>query len=267
MQTIYMRFPGGRKKALTLSYDDGKPQDIRLIELMKKNGLKGTFNLNSGMGGVYDRMSKEQVVDVYKDSGMEVAVHGLHHPYLAYLPVHLCMQDVIKDRENLESQFQTIIRGMAYPHGSYNDEVVQCLKCAGIVYSRAADCTERFDVPTDWLRMKMTCHHNHPRLMEMAHQFIEGNCREEPWLFSVWGHSWEFDAQDNWSVMEEFAAYTGNREDIWYATNIEIYEYVEAYERLVYSMDGHRVYNPTIFTISMEISGTIYEVGPGKNEI
>ena len=45
---IFMRFPGGKKKALTLSYDDGVEQDIRLIDIMKKNGLKGTFNLNSG---------------------------------------------------------------------------------------------------------------------------------------------------------------------------------------------------------------------------
>ena len=42
---IFMRFPGGKKKALTLSYDDGVEQDIRLIDIMKKNGLKGTFNL------------------------------------------------------------------------------------------------------------------------------------------------------------------------------------------------------------------------------
>ena len=45
---IFMRFPSGKKKALTLSYDDGVEQDIHLIDIMKKNGLKGTFNLNSG---------------------------------------------------------------------------------------------------------------------------------------------------------------------------------------------------------------------------
>ena len=49
MGSMFMRYPGGKKKALTLSYDDGVEQDIRLIELMKKNGLKGTFNLNSGL--------------------------------------------------------------------------------------------------------------------------------------------------------------------------------------------------------------------------
>ena len=49
MSSIFMRFPGGKTRALTLSYDDGVEQDIRLIEIMKKNGLKGTFNVNSGL--------------------------------------------------------------------------------------------------------------------------------------------------------------------------------------------------------------------------
>ena len=43
-----MRFPGGTPRALTLSYDDGVQQDLRLIELMNATGLRATFNLNSG---------------------------------------------------------------------------------------------------------------------------------------------------------------------------------------------------------------------------
>ena len=86
MGSMFMRYPGGKKKALTLSYDDGVEQDIRLIELMKKNGLKGTFNLNSGLyaeegtvyppGTVHRRMTEKMATEVYGSSGMEVAVHG-----------------------------------------------------------------------------------------------------------------------------------------------------------------------------------------------
>ena len=45
---IYPTFPDGKRKAFTVSYDDGWPQDRRLIGLMNKYGIKGTFNLNSG---------------------------------------------------------------------------------------------------------------------------------------------------------------------------------------------------------------------------
>ena len=34
-------------KILTFSYDDAVTQDIRLIELFNKYGMKATFNLNS----------------------------------------------------------------------------------------------------------------------------------------------------------------------------------------------------------------------------
>ena len=97
MSNIFMRFPKGKKRALTLSYDDVTDQDIRLIELMKKHGLKGTFNVNSGCyaeeGTVYKegqyhrRMTKKQAMDLYKNSGMEIAVHGLTHPFLEQLPL------------------------------------------------------------------------------------------------------------------------------------------------------------------------------------
>ena len=47
MENVFMRFPGGAYKVVTLSYDDNVEEDVRLVEIMKKHGLKGTFNLNS----------------------------------------------------------------------------------------------------------------------------------------------------------------------------------------------------------------------------
>lgn len=142
MSGIFMRFPGGRKKALTLSYDDGVEQDRRLMQIMDAHGLKGTFNLNSGEyaadGTVYPkdqihrRMSEKEVTELYAGSGHEVAVHGLTHPFLEQLPGNVILQEVVKDRENLENQFHTVVRGMAYPFGTYNDQVVECLKMAGL---------------------------------------------------------------------------------------------------------------------------------------
>lgn len=269
----FMRFPGGKSKALTLSYDDGVEQDIRLIEIMKKNGLKGTFNLNSGYpvpedivyepGTISRRMPRKQCIDVYKNSGMEVAVHGLIHPFLDRLPSNLCLYDVLQDRANLELDYEVIVRGMAYPYGTYDDKVIEALKQCGIVYARTVEETERFDIPTDWLKLPSTCHHNNPRLMELAHEFVE-NRNEFAQLFYLWGHSYEFDRDDNWKVIEEFAEFIGNRNNIWYATNIEIYEYIQAYHQLVYSMDGNMVYNPTGTTLYFEVGKQIYKVEPGK---
>jgi len=230
--------------------------------------------LNSGLyaaegtvykeGTIHRRMTKRQALDVYSGSGMEVAVHGYTHPFLEQLPVHICTREVLKDREALEKDYDCIVRGMAYPFGTTGDEVVEVLKQCGIVYSRTTVSTERFSIPTDWLRMPATCHHKNPRLMELARNFVENPANRAPLLFYVWGHSYEFEADNNWNVLEEFAQYIGDRGDIWYAANIEVYDYVKAYEQLQFSADGSKVYNPTAMTLYFEWNGVAYSISPAQ---
>lgn len=79
MDHAFLRFPGFKDKALTLSYDDGVVQDERLIEIMTRYGLKGTFNLNSELFADRPqgrRLTKEQALALYIPSGNEVAVHA-----------------------------------------------------------------------------------------------------------------------------------------------------------------------------------------------
>jgi hypothetical protein len=270
MPNILMRYPGGRGRALTLSYDDGAIYDIRLMEIMQKYGLKGTFNINSGLFSTPEKMTramtKEQCVEEYRKAGMEVAVHGEMHTHWAHVPQGMCVRDIIRDREQLEEAFGTIIRGAAYPFGSCSDATVEALRAAGIVYCRTTVSTESFSLPTDWLRLPATCHHKNPRLMELAKRFVEEERSRPPQLFYLWGHSYEFNNDQNWNVIEEFAEYVGNWEDIWYATNIEIYDYVDAYRRLRFSSDGRIVYNPSITEVffMVGLGGKIYSVKPGE---
>jgi len=273
MANIFMRFPGGKAKALTLSYDDGVEQDIQLIDIMNKHGLKGTFNLNSGLypdegvvypqGHVHRRLTAKQAKETYLNSGQEVAIHALTHPYLEQLPTNIVVNEIIKDRENLEAQFGTIVRGMAYPFGTFSDAVVEVLKACGIAYARTVISTNDFRIPKDWLRLTATCHHNSPELNNLAKKFVEDKVTRAPYLFYLWGHSYEFEIKNNWHVIEDFAQYVGNRDDIWYATNIEIYDYIDAYNRLIFSVNGKYVNNPSARTIWFEYKGKIIEIAAG----
>lgn len=277
MSGLFLRFPEGKAKALTLSYDDGVEQDIRLIDIMKKSGLLGTFNLNSGLyakeGTVYPegtfhrRMSEKRVTEIYSESGMEVAVHGLTHPFLEQLPKNVCSYEICQDRKNLEEQFNCIVRGMAYPFGTYNDNVVQILKDNGIAYARTVKSSGSFQVPEDWLRLYPTCHHNDERLWELTEKFINEAPQNAPWLFYLWGHSYEFEVNDNWTRIEEFAAKIGGHADIWYATNIEIYDYVKAYKQLQFDVSMNRVYNPTAREIFFSFNNVLYSVKPGERKL
>ena len=275
MASIFMRFPGGRARALTLSYDDGVEQDIRLIEIMRAHGLRGAFNLNSGLfapegtvyaqGTIHRRMSRAQLEHLYVENGMEVAVHGLTHPFLEQLPAGALMREIAQDRENLERVFGGIVRGMAYPFGTWNDRVVEALRAADIAYARTVVSTRGFGIPHNWLLLDPTCHHADPELMPLARKFLEARDDRGPLLFYLWGHSYEFEAADNWNVIEEFAACVGGRADVWYATNIEIYDYVQAFGRLESSADGRRFRNPTALPLCLATSeGQTLTLRPGE---
>lgn len=280
MPNAKILFPGGLRKALTLSYDDGVEQDIRLIDIMKKHGLKGTFNINSGAyapegtvypaGQVHRRMPESQVTALYRDSGMEVATHALTHPFLERMPLNMATYEIMKDRENLEAQFDTIVRGHAYPFGTFNDDVVEILKNCGIVYARTVMTTGRFDLPTDWLRLKSTCHHNDPKLPELIDEFLADDSKLPEYarrakFFYMWGHSYEFEGNNNWEVIENFAERVGNRDDVWYCTNIEAYDYIEAFRALLFSADGSRVQNPTALTVWFQMGDKTICLQPGES--
>ena len=271
---FFLRFPGGRDRALTLSYDDGVDQDIRLAKILNAHGIKCTFNINSGsfsaegtvfsQGNVHRRMTERQAYELYANGPHEIAVHTSLHPFLTELSPEMITQEVLSDRVALEKLFGRIVRGMAYPYGATDSRVIECLKACGIAYSRTTVSTERFDLPSDWLRLPATCHHKNARLMELAEAFVGPSKSERPRLFYLWGHSYEFEENDNWDVIERFAEFMGGRDEIWYATNIEIYDYIECYKRLIWSADGDRVCNPSAQTVWISVDGTKVSVNPGE---
>lgn len=255
MSYDYLRFPGFREKALTLSYDDGTVHDIRLADTLSRNGIKSTFNLNSPRLGRSGMITREDVVEHFVKKGHEVAVHGMDHFPLAAVPAVAALRDVLEDRIVLEEITGGIVRGVAYSFGSYDDSVIAMLKACDMAYARTTIATEDFQIPSDWFRMPTTCHHANPHLWELVDRFLETAPKSEyywlhaPKLFSVWGHSYEFDLADNWEIIETFAEKVGNRDDVWYATNMEIYEYVKAYDSLVFSADHRLVYNPSAIDV------------------
>lgn len=253
MNMIFMRFPEGRSKALTLSYDDGVKQDIRLVGILNKYGIKCTFNINSGLCSQGDRLTEEQALKLYSDGGHETAIHTYTHPWIADIPSANIVYEVIEDRKRLEELFRRPIRGMAYPYGSVSDETVKILASCGIAYSRTTESTERFSMPKNWLTLPATCHHNNPHLTELTDKFLSLDVQHHPQMFYMWGHSYEFDTHNNWNVIEDFCEKMSGRDDIWYATNIEIYDYEQAYKRLIWSLDYRFVTNPSAIPVWFRI--------------
>ena len=275
----FLRFPGGKAKVLTLSYDDGVEQDIQMIELLRKAGIKCTFNINSGCffpedkthpeGKIHRRMKASQCATVYTEDVCEVAVHGYNHTLLPNMDSAQVCCEIIDDRRALEALYGRQIHGMAYPYGPTNDTVCDVLRLCGIYFARTTVSTEKFTIPatkTDWLRLPATCHHNNPRLMELCGTFLGSNPKRDPQMFYLWGHTYEFDEHKNWNVIEEFIEKMKDHDDIWYATNMEIYQAWSDFQALETSADGTMVYNPSLRPVWFStFKGNTYEVKPGES--
>ena len=241
LHNIYICFPGGRHKVLTMSYDDGKTEDRRLVEIFNKYGIRGTFNLNSGLLDDPRRIPACEYRDLY--AGHEIACHTYTHPTIARSPITEVVRQILRDRMELEDIVGAPVRGLAYPNGSYSGEIMELLPKLGIRYARVVPTTGEFGMPENFLAWHGTCHHN-GNLLELGERFRELYKTQYLYMMYVWGHSYEFTNNDNWNVIERFCALMGGREDIWYATNIEIVDYLDAASRLQFTASGDRAYNP-----------------------
>lgn len=229
----------GKMKAITFSFDDGVTQDIRLIELMNKYGLRGTFNLNSsnlGMVGRLDFVSpegilvkrdiieRELVADVYK--GHEVASHTLHHPILPSLSEEEIIREVEEDRLTLSQIVGYEVQCLAYPGGGVNndDRVAEIIKQnTGIKFARTITSTGNFEPQENLYRFNPTVNFDSmDKLHELGRQFAELK-PNSPQIFYIWGHSYAMDCYKGfWERLEEFFSFISNREDIFYGTNSEV---------------------------------------------
>lgn len=284
MRYRFLRFPGGLYKAVTLSYDDGCKDDIRFSETICAHGLKCTFNINSGFIAEKEgdwHLTREQIKKYLIDTGNEIAVHGKYHRALGKVSPVDGIRDVLECRTELENDFGMIIRGMAYPdsgitrfeNGADYADIKHYLKDLGIVYSRTlGGDNDSFALPTDWHAWMPTAHHTNPELFSYIDKFLNEpmssyDASQTPGLFYLWGHSFEFENNKNWDLLDKICSALSNKPDVWYATNIEIYDYVSAYRSLVFSADGSTVYNPTLLTVWFTEDGKLFSVKSGETLI
>lgn len=198
------------KKYFTLSFDDGLEQDKRLLDLMRKYGLKGTFNLNAGLFGTkgevkgigtfgfqgckervrhrwpfsyvaHNRIPEDEIAQVY--AGMEIASHGFQHEPLGKLDEEALHRSIDSDKAALEKLAGTQVYGHAYAHGSTSDSAKSYLKSKGYRYARLIMPTKQFDFPTDPLALSPTCSCIDKDTPSLIERFIQTKAEEKDLLF------------------------------------------------------------------------------------
>ncbi len=279
---IEMLFPEGKSKALILSYDDGAIQDRKLVELMNKYQLIGTFHLNSnklGTNNYFDYLNKDEIKGLYK--GHEVSVHSANHPNLPDISRIDVIYEVLEDRKELERLVEYPVRGMAYPFGNTNDAVIEAISGLGIEYARTVGDTYNFEIPNDFLRWHPTIHQfgkaysepNQPekdkKELALFYKVIDDFLKtKELSVLDVWGHSWEMGTDEKkWEETEKFFKLLANNQEIYYAKQIDLVDYINAFKNLKFSVNKDKVTNTSALTVYIKISGKIFSIPSGATTL
>ena len=263
-------FPGHKKLAVTTSWDDGTVHDRRVVKAFNEWGLKGTFNLNSGTlsrTGVIDPNATSGNIDASEVAslfaGHEVAIHSVTHPFLDRLEPSQVVSEVLEDRKALEDLVGYPVRGMAYPFGTYNQMVLDALRGLGIVYCRTVRDVERCFPPKEPLAWETMYHQFNPQIVPKFNAAIQNR-----WLnghvFFIWGHSYEFQTANDWDCLERSFKPISGHPDVWYCTNIELFDYEAARHRVAIAANKRSAYNPNGIPMTINVDGKIIEIGPGK---
>lgn len=226
----------GKMKAVTFSYDDGVTQDQRLIAMLNHYGLKGTFNLNSGLMGHFSGLIRDDVTvaharplpreteRIYR--GHEVAAHTLTHPLLPELPEDEIIKEVEQDRLALSDLVGYEVKGMAYPGGGVNfDERVAGIlrEHTGVRYARTTVSSHSFDLQGDLYCFRPTVYHHREwaKMEELVDRFLTEPA-EKPRLLYIWGHAYEFDIRNDWDAFESILSRLAGHSDVFYGTNSDV---------------------------------------------
>lgn len=226
-------YPGGKRKAFNITYDDGVLQDERFVDMLNRYGIKGTFNLNSQLmneefvwthpnGMEVKRLSPKRAAHLY--DGHEIASHTLTHPYMQNLSDDELYRQLRSDKDDLEMIFGKEVTGFAVPFDYYDERIAKCAMACGFHYARMSDCSGDFRPCTDFYHWKAGIYHTDPNLPNFVTEFL--NIHEELAVCQILGHSYELDTESLWDTLELICTMVSRCNDVWFCTNAELVDFL-----------------------------------------
>lgn len=241
-----------KKIIFTTSWDDGHILDKRVMGLLNRYNMKGTFYIT--VNGK-NRLTDDDLKIISKMH--EIGAHTLNHPYLTKIKENEALEQIKQSKIYLENIIDKPVKMFAYPSGDYNDSVKNLVKLSDFIGARTTqDWT--FNADADNYEMPATIHiyphpvrrsiknwkgairpviNNMPGIIKyhlpfsaffswtnLAKALFDYVCKNGG-IYHLWGHSWEIEQYDMWEDFEEFLKYVHNQNGVKYLTNGEIIEF------------------------------------------
>ena len=194
-----------------LSFDDGTVYDRRFVQLLNKYGIKGTFNLNSGLENFvwyYEdkfpvrRQILSETLEQYR--GHEIASHSLHHHWLNTLTPPQISREIGEDCETLKSLFGLKEIGFGVPFTACGEREIRLIR-KYVRYIRLSEFADHFSMPSDPYHIPIHALYNDTDIREKIARFAESDLENA--LFVMAGHSYELEVLNHWEYMEELLSY------------------------------------------------------------
>lgn len=262
-------YPGGRKKAFNVTFDDGVTQDVRFVRLLNQYGLKGTFNLNYELteqefewihesGVVVKRLPAWFVVDLY--DGHEIASHSLTHPSLDHMSEEAILYELGHDKWCLSQLFGREIVGFGVPFDYYDEHIADCARTLGFEYVRTSEESYSYVPPKDPYFWAAGTYHVMPGFYDFVEGFFDTD--EELALCQIVGHSYDLDIMDLWDYYENLFRRVSDDPDVAPMTNLDLVRYLKAMDSAV--ITDFVIENCSDMDLWFEIHGVVKCLGAGE---
>lgn len=215
-------------KAITLSFDDGHPADLKVAERLARHGLTATFYVpvrNSEGQPVIDAAQLQALAA----SGFEIGGHTLDHRRLVPLGKAEARRQIADGKKALEDRLGEAIHGFAYPGGAGGRREQRLVEEAGFAYARTTEMfrldrgSSILGLPTtlqfyphrppallrNWLRRGGGWHRLMLALTLLRQAGVENSAQYllprmvDGQVLHIWGHGWEIDRFDLWQAFDE----------------------------------------------------------------
>jgi len=244
-----------KEVAITISWDDNHSKNLKLVKLLNKYNLKGTFYLYKAQD---INQSKNDIIKI--SLSQEIGSHSLTHSDLTGVNLKQAKKEILGSKEWLETLINKPVKVFAYPFGFYDDQVKKIVKQSGFISARTArsfnhQCPKDFFAwhPTIQIypypfrkRNDRTMHWSSHLLDPLWHNFFGFIGWHLPitaylnWIslakatfdhvyknggtWHLWGHCYEVEKYNMWQDLEEIFSYISNRKNIFYLTNGQLFD-------------------------------------------
>lgn len=203
----------GGKGRVCLSFDDYHPLNLRIDEILHKEGICATFFIETR-----EKAAQLQIRELF-ERGHEIGAHTIHHPMdLKLLHGVEAMSEIEGSKKMIESIIQRPCTVFAYPRGRFNDDVVAMVKKAGFEEARTThvlktECEDVLRMPTTVQIFNGRKEYNGRPWLQLAKFYLDHVVKNGGTLH-IWGHANELEREGYWYEFEELVSLLGSNIEV-----------------------------------------------------